>query len=111
MHTINEETIEKIVGAIVRECDPEAIYLFGSRARGDAGEMSDLDLMIITREPFSATNSRRQLLARLWRLVAEFRVPVDIVVYSRQEMDEMSLQPGHLIERALNEGRPLYAAA
>jgi hypothetical protein len=39
--------IERLVEQIVAEVDPTAIYLFGSRARGDAQADSDYDLLLI----------------------------------------------------------------
>lgn len=37
----------EIVASLVAAFAPEQIYLFGSQARGDAGEDSDYDLMVI----------------------------------------------------------------
>jgi len=37
MVAVTEEVLRGMVQAIVREIDPERIYLFGSHARGDAG--------------------------------------------------------------------------
>jgi HEPN domain-containing protein len=39
--------LDRLVKQIVAKVDPVAIYLFGSRARGDASEDSDYDLMIV----------------------------------------------------------------
>ena len=36
MIEVTDEVLADMVQAIVREVDPERIYLFGSRARGDA---------------------------------------------------------------------------
>jgi HEPN domain-containing protein/predicted nucleotidyltransferase len=41
------EDLDRLVARIVEKVDPLAIYLFGSRARGDADEDSDYDLMIV----------------------------------------------------------------
>ncbi len=41
------EGLDRLVKQIVAKVDPVAIYLFGSRARGDADEDSDYDLMIV----------------------------------------------------------------
>ena len=53
MITVTNEILERMVEAIVREVDPEEIWLFGSRARGQAREHSDVDLLVIEREPFA----------------------------------------------------------
>ena len=49
------EVLRRLVDIIVREADPEAIILFGSRARGDARADSDIDLLVIEREPSTPT--------------------------------------------------------
>jgi uncharacterized protein len=40
--------LSALVDRLVKAFDPEAIYLFGSRARGDGTPLSDFDLMMIT---------------------------------------------------------------
>jgi predicted nucleotidyltransferase len=49
----SEKLIQKINQALLSD-DPERIYLFGSPARGEADDLSDVDLVIIkqTTEPF-----------------------------------------------------------
>jgi uncharacterized protein len=39
--------LDRVVRRLVERFDPIAIYLFGSRARGDAGPDSDYDLMLV----------------------------------------------------------------
>jgi predicted nucleotidyltransferase len=56
---VNEESLlRQMVEVIVREISPEAIVLFGSRARGNARADSDVDLLVIEKEPFSLQRSR-----------------------------------------------------
>ncbi len=110
MHRITDEEIARLVADIVSEVAPEAVYLFGSRARGEAREDSDVDLLVIEREPFGAHRSRRRELSRLWQLVARHRLAVDVLVYSQEEVEDWRATPGHVIARALHEGKALYAA-
>jgi len=44
------EELARVVERLVERFDPLAIYLFGSRARGDADEDSDYDLMLVLRD-------------------------------------------------------------
>jgi len=111
MRNITDDSIQEIVTGIVNEFHPAAIYLFGSRSRGEAQETSDIDLLVISREPFTPGRSRQKELALLWRFVAQYRLPVDLLLYSQKELEEWRLTPGHVIALALNEGRELYAAA
>ncbi|MDY6875943.1 MAG: nucleotidyltransferase domain-containing protein [Chloroflexota bacterium] len=50
-----------IVQKIVRHLAPDQIILFGSRARGEADEESDLDLFIIQSSAASNREVRRQV--------------------------------------------------
>ncbi len=93
---------------IVSEVDPEQVYLFGSRARGSESDMSDVDILVVEREPFGAQRSRRGEMAKLWRLLAGFRVPKDILVYSSDEVKRWRDAQNHVIAHALREGRLLY---
>ncbi|MBF0611316.1 MAG: nucleotidyltransferase domain-containing protein, partial [Magnetococcales bacterium] len=77
-------------------------------ARGDATPDSDVDLLIITREGYGLHNSRRQAMARLWRLLADVPIAKDIVLFSRNEVEEWRTAKNHLIARAMQEGKALY---
>ena len=61
MVPVTDELLDGIVRAIVNEVDPEQVILFGSRARGDAREHSDVDLIVIEAEPFGAGRLARAL--------------------------------------------------
>ena len=59
MVPVTDNLLNQMVQAIVAEVDPEQVILFGSRARGDAREDSDVDLVVVEAEPFGKTRSRR----------------------------------------------------
>ena len=52
MTPVTTSLLDQMVQAIVDEVDPDLVILFGSRARGDHREDSDVDLMVIELEPF-----------------------------------------------------------
>ena len=52
MVPVTDALLDQMVQAIVAEVDPEQVILFGSRARGDAREDSDVDLVVVEAEPF-----------------------------------------------------------
>ncbi|MEW6348335.1 MAG: nucleotidyltransferase domain-containing protein [Thermodesulfobacteriota bacterium] len=103
-----EELLKRVVDIIVDAVSPEQIILFGSRARGDAGEHSDLDLLVVESRPFDKNRSRRRELALLWRLLAHVPVPKDILLYSRDEVEFWKGSLNNVVGRALREGRVLY---
>jgi uncharacterized protein len=108
---VTDEVIAEMVERIVAEVQPERIYLFGSRARGEAREDSDVDLLVVEREPFGEGRSRFAELNRMNRALSSFRVPVDVLVFSADEMSEWGESRYHVIGRCRREGKVLYARA
>ena len=108
MIQVTDELLDRMVAAIVEEVEPEQVILFGSHARGDQREGSDVDLVVVETEPFGKSRSRRMEAVRLWKALSAFLVPKDILVYSRDEVDFWRDSPTHVLGRALREGRTLY---
>ena len=108
MITVTEKVLDEMVAAIVQEIDPKQIYLFGSRARGEARPDSDIDLLIVEQEPFSPYRSRWKELARIRRTLSQFRVPKDILLYSTDEIAKWQHSMHHIIAQSLREGKLLY---
>ena len=100
--------IDRMVRMIVDEVDPERIILFGSRARGDATENSDVDLLVVETGPFGADRSRLTREASLYRALAGFDIDADVLVRSRDEVDYWSDSLNNVVGRALREGKTLY---
>lgn len=98
-----------VIDATVSAVDPEQVILFGSRARGDAHAESDIDLLVIMQEPFTAEHSRQDHLRRIRRALRDCRLPVDILLYSRDEVDAWRDSPNHVVGRSLREGVAVYA--
>jgi len=103
-----ESLLRQMVEVIVREISPEAIVLFGSRARGNAHTDSDVDLLVIEKEPFSLQRSRRKGVARLQMALRELPLSKDILLYSRDEFEHWRNSLNHLVGRASREGRVLH---
>ena len=108
MSTVNDNLIREMTECIVREVDPERIILFGSCARGQAHEGSDVDLLVIEDAPFGAGRSRFSETGRINRVLAGFGVAKDILVYSNEEVERWRDSLNHVVGHALREGRELY---
>ena len=108
MTRVTDELLGRMVQAIVAEVDPEQVILFGSRGRGQAREESDVDLIVLEAEPFGAGRSRHKEMARLYRTLAEFPVPADVLVYSHEDVEYWRDSLNHVLARALREGKVLY---
>ena len=104
---ISEETIQEVVERLKKAAPGSTIVLFGSYARGEAGEGSDLDILAI--EPSVA--ARRREMVRLSDVLRPLGIPVDIVVASQKTFEEWSETPGTVLHEAATEGKVLYAAA
>jgi uncharacterized protein len=109
MIDVTEQVLSDMVQTIVREVDPERIYLFGSRVRGEARQDSDVDLFIVVSEPFGPEHSRFEEINRVYRAVSSFRIPNDVLLYSSDEFVKWSQSLNHVVGRCSREGKLLYA--
>ena len=105
---VTDTLIDRMVHAIVDEVDPERVILFGSRARGEEREESDVDLVVVEAEPFGPERSRHKEMVRLYKVLADFPVSADVLVYSHEEVDYWRDSLNHVLARALREGKVLY---
>ncbi|MBK8570371.1 MAG: nucleotidyltransferase domain-containing protein [Nitrosomonadales bacterium] len=108
MVTSEEPLLQQMVETIVREVSPEAIILFGSRARGDARPDSDVDLLVVETEPFSPQRSRRKEAARLYIALRGQAISKDILLYSRDKFERWKNSLNHVVGRAHRKGRLLH---
>jgi predicted nucleotidyltransferase/HEPN domain-containing protein len=65
--------LDRVVRRLVERFDPIAIYLFGSRARGDAGDDSDYDLMLVLADDNTRVRSRQAV----WDTARSDRIDVN----------------------------------
>ncbi|MBN1362937.1 MAG: nucleotidyltransferase domain-containing protein [Sedimentisphaerales bacterium] len=104
----SEQLIQGMVEAIVQEVGPQRIYLFGSRARGTHGPDSDVDLLVVEDETFGPDRNRWSELKRIRKVLRPFRVPKDILVYSRDEFEKWRDSINHIVAHATREGQLIY---
>ncbi|MBC8249510.1 MAG: nucleotidyltransferase domain-containing protein [Anaerolineales bacterium] len=103
MRTISRQERVAHIIASLEEYDPQRVILFGSWARGDEDEYSDLDLVIIkeTQERFL------DRLERVYDLVKP-TFAMDVLVYTPQEFAEMQERNNYFTEMVLKEGVVIY---
>jgi excisionase family DNA binding protein len=94
-----------IVGRIVRVVNPAMIVLFGSRARGNAREDSDYDLLVIV----DAAPDRRGLRIAIRRSFNDLAVAADVVVATTEEAaGRIPGRPAGVVYWALQGGQVVY---
>ena len=101
---ITPAEIETAVRTLAEAARPTRILLFGSYARGDAGADSDLDFLVIE----SGVENRAREMVRLRRALRPLRLPVDVLVYSAEDVARWGDQPGSTLYWALQEGKVMY---
>jgi len=105
----SEATFDDVVQAIRSVAEPSAIVLFGSYARGDPTDRSDIDLLVVRRQDFRSGESRRKELGRLYRAVTEkVGIPKDILLLTKREFEDWRNTTNHPASEAFREGRVLY---
>jgi len=101
------ETIAAMVQRIVERFAPERIILFGSYACARVGPDSDVDLLVVMRDP----GPKRKMASAIHAALAGMGLPKDVVVITPQEMDRFRDVPGTIVYPALRDGKVLYERA
>lgn len=104
---VHDPALHEMLQRLVETFQPERIYLFGSKARGDAGLDSDYDLMIIVPDN-TPPERRRSRLA--YQALRGTRTAADILVWTREAFDSRLHLPASLPATIIREGKLLYAA-
>jgi predicted nucleotidyltransferase len=105
MNVGQSDALDRAVARIVEVMRPEAIYLFGSRARGDAHGDSDYDLLVVTADDAPAERRSIDATARVPR---DPGVALDIVPCRRAVFERRRHQVGTLSYLVAREGRLVY---
>ena len=103
---LDQSILDDIVKRIVEVAQPKQIILFGSAARGDMNQHSDVDLLVIKEGAH-----RRHLTGRIYENLYGVGAPVDVVVVTPSDVERYKDSHALIIKPALQEGRVIYAAA
>lgn len=85
----------------------EEIILFGSRARGDAREDSDYDVLVVVRDERLPLRERLKVGHLCRTLLARLNVPADVLVMTQAEKSERLARTYTVTHGAYQEGMPL----
>jgi predicted nucleotidyltransferase len=104
---VDERFLAALVRRIVEVSGASRVILFGSRARHEEREDSDVDLFVIV--PGSAEERDEKRRAIAYALVRHL-IPLDIIVRSEDDVRRAaSLGDPFIVDDILREGRVLYA--
>ncbi|PKO22868.1 MAG: hypothetical protein CVU38_07130 [Chloroflexi bacterium HGW-Chloroflexi-1] len=106
MQRMSQSSFEQELGHTlegVRRYHPLRVILFGSFARGDYHAASDVDLVIIK-------DTDRPFVERIGDVPAlcNYAIPLEPLVYTPQEIEQMILRNNPFIEQVLREGKVIY---
>jgi uncharacterized protein len=105
--TTDTESIQQLTALLIQAAKPKRIIMFGSQARGEAGEGSDLDVMVVEDNVLDRVGE----MVRLNRLLRSIDLAVDLLVVSEEKFQYWRETPGNVYFEAAAEGKVLYEAA
>ncbi|MGH2970371.1 MAG: nucleotidyltransferase domain-containing protein [Solirubrobacteraceae bacterium] len=97
--------LDDVLGRMVAEFEPERIYLYGSRARGDTRPGSDWDLMVIVSSSVEPGYRRDQ---RAIRALGTVPFPAHVTVWTADEFDSRRHLVASFPATIEREGELLY---
>lgn len=103
---ISAEKIDAVKSKLVQTYNPLEIYLFGSYAWGTPTEDSDLDLLIVV-ETYHLT--RRKMLREGHLTLIGMDISKDLLLYSKEEFEELLTDKMTLCYQIKHEGQLIYA--
>ena len=95
--------LEQVVGV----AHPLKVILFGSAASGQAGQESDIDLLVVMPDG----THRRHTAQRLYASIRHVGVPFDLLVATPSDLEKHRQNVGLIYAKILQEGIEVYAAS
>lgn len=101
---LNDKILHQITSCVLKVSNPKTIIMFGSYARKEANENSDLDLLVIEQE----VADRGKEMIKIRNAIGDVGVGVDVIVCSEAYVNEWRNVRNTLVHQALKEGKILY---
>jgi len=104
---ISESQIQQVAVQLGDAANASQVILFGSYARGEATDRSDVDLMVVAETDLPP----HKRAVALYRQFQPYPFGMDIVVYTPEEVEEGKKSDLTFVSTVLREGRKLYERA
>jgi uncharacterized protein len=104
---VDDPRLGEIVRRLVDALQPRAMYLFGSRARGDNKDDSDYDVLVVVDKKPPTPHALQE---RAYGSLEGVGAGVDVVVVTRKYFEGRREVVASLPATVLRDGRLLYAA-
>ena len=100
--------LEKIISIIISLASPDQIILFGSYARGDNKEKSDIDLLITKK----GLKKGREISGSIYKAFFEndIGISVDLLTIDYDRYLELNNEIGYFYRTIKEEGKVIYAS-
>jgi len=109
------DTILDNLVVLLKSSDPYKIILFGSYANGNPNENSDIDLLVILDNNHVSETYQERLnkRIRIRNSVIDInrKVPLDILVYSKEELNIIKKNGNFFIDEIEKTGKVIYEKA
>jgi predicted nucleotidyltransferase len=99
-----EKEIKQITDRIVKNHNPEKIFLFGSFAWGHPHKDSDIDLLVVKK----GIKSMRQAAIEVDRSFPDRETAMDILVCTPDHLEKRLTMGDFFAKRIVNKGKLLY---
>jgi predicted nucleotidyltransferase len=99
--------LEDLKKKLVNLLGPQAfkMVLFGSRARGDYGSESDVDVAILVRG--LTREMKRRILDQVAEIELEYLLPISVLVFSEDDFEHLKKRERRIAIDIEREGIPL----
>ncbi|MCX6257940.1 MAG: nucleotidyltransferase domain-containing protein [Bacteroidia bacterium] len=101
---IEYQQINEICMRIVYNIDPDKIILFGSYAKGDYNDDSDLDIIVVQQTDLP----RHKRALEIYKLFRGLLIPMDFKVYTPDEFDKDQNNKYSFLYSVLKDCKVLY---
>ena len=98
-------TLKNVRDIIVSQIDPDQIILFGSYARGDYRDDSDIDILVLKK----GIKGERKLASSIYKaFYKKIHKPVDVIVMDYDKYQKLSDTVGFIYKIIKKEGEVIY---